>query len=176
MTTTWPHLFSWPSSRDGERVLRLEADAAERTRIAQRLGLESVESLTARLVVRPWLDGAQVEGEVHAQVGRLCGVTLDPLKETVREDVLMRFAPPGSPNLPPAEAREVVVDPQAEDPPEPGLDQGIDLAGLVEETLALGLEPFPRKPDATFEPPVGQAEASPFAALAALRRGVREPD
>ena len=36
----------------------------------------------------------------------------------------------------------------------------------------LGIDPYPRKPDATFEPPAVEDESEhPFAALAALKKG-----
>ena len=57
-----------------------------------------------------------------------------------------------------------------EDPPDLIVDGRIDLGALAAEFLALGLDPYPRKPGAAFEP--GEEEAgrdSPFAALARLR-------
>ncbi len=58
-----------------------------------------------------------------------------------------------------------------EDPPEPLVGGSIDLGALAVEAVALGLDPFPRKPGA--EPvdlTIGDAGESPFAALAALKR------
>ena len=43
----------------------------------------------------------------------------------------------------------------------------IDLASYLAEALALGLSPFPRRPDAVFEPPEDKTSLSPFASLAA---------
>jgi hypothetical protein len=57
-----------------------------------------------------------------------------------------------------------------EDPPDPIIDGRIDLGALAAEFLALGLDPYPRKPGAAFD--LGEAEPereSPFAALARLR-------
>ena len=40
----------------------------------------------------------------------------------------------------------------AEDPPEPIVNGAIDLGALAAEFLMLGLDPYPRKPGAVFEP------------------------
>ena len=55
--------------------------------------------------------------------------------------------------------------------PEPLIDGIVDLGALATEFLILGLEPYPRKPDAVFEPPQDAApEPGPFAALAKLAK------
>ena len=57
------------------------------------------------------------------------------------------------------------------DPPEP-IDNGvIDLGRLATDALLLGIDPYPRRPDAVFEPPVvaDNPEDHPFAALKALQ-------
>jgi hypothetical protein len=59
-----------------------------------------------------------------------------------------------------------------EDPPDPIIDGRIDLGALAAEFLALGLDPYPRKPGAAFEGAEPEPERdSPFAALARLRGG-----
>jgi len=47
----------------------------------------------------------------------------------------------------------------------------IDLGRLATDALFLGIDPYPRRPDAVFEPPVVAAdpEDHPFAALKALQ-------
>ena len=47
----------------------------------------------------------------------------------------------------------------------------MDPTAYVIEHLTLALDPFPRKPDAEFEPPPTEAPESPFAALKALKLG-----
>src|SRR5262249_13731614 len=48
----------------------------------------------------------------------------------------------------------------------------IDLGAIAIEFLILGLDPYPRKPDAVFQgSAVGDDAAHPFAALAALKKG-----
>jgi hypothetical protein len=170
----WRRIEPWSRTGEGQRRLALDAAPDVRERIAALLGLESVERLAMDVVLRPWLDGVEVVGELDAVVGRVCGVSLEPYQEVVREPLDLRFLPPGSPNLPGETASEVVVELEAEDPPEPGEVDGVDLGALAVETLSLGLAPFARKPGVTFEAPDAADEPSPFAALAALVN--RRPD
>jgi hypothetical protein len=54
------------------------------------------------------------------------------------------------------------------------VDGVVDLGAIATEFLILGIDPYPRKPGAVFEPPQsGDGEASPFAALAALKKNDR---
>jgi hypothetical protein len=56
--------------------------------------------------------------------------------------------------------------------PEVLVGGGIGLGAIATEFLILGLDPYPRKPDATFQgSPVGDDAAHPFAPLAALKKG-----
>ena len=60
-----------------------------------------------------------------------------------------------------------MVEVGGEDPPDPIVDGKIDLGALAAEFLALGLDPYPRKPGVAFDPPEPQGgRDSPFAALA----------
>lgn len=60
------------------------------------------------------------------------------------------------------------------DPPDPITDGKIDLGTLASEFLTLGLDPYPRKPGVSFEPPGGlgvdaAADESPFSILRKLK-------
>ena len=52
------------------------------------------------------------------------------------------------------------------------MDGIVDLGALATEFLILGLDPYPRKPGAVFEPPRERAaDEGPFAALAGWSKG-----
>ena len=54
--------------------------------------------------------------------------------------------------------------------PEPLIGGVVDLGALATEFLILGLDPYPRKPGAVFEPPQDvKPDPGPFAALAGLK-------
>jgi hypothetical protein len=154
----------------GPVEVRLAADAAERARIAAELGLESLPALSAELSVRPWLDGAEITGSFQALVEQLCSVSLEPFEQTLKGRIEVRVVPAGSPGAPGPHGPELELDPEAPDPPDVLEGDEIDLAVYVVEHLALEIDPFPRKPGATFdfEPP--PEPESPFAALKNLRK------
>lgn len=151
----------------------LRADAETRARVAKALGLGRIDSLEASLSLEPWLDGAQLLGEVRARVEQVCGVTLEPFDTDVVGPVEVRMAPAGSPNLSDAPSPELELDPEAPDPPDVIENDSIDLGAYAVEHLALALDPFPRKPGATFDYTPDASEESPFAALRVLQN--REP-
>ena len=52
------------------------------------------------------------------------------------------------------------------DAPDPLIDGKIDIGALATEFVALGLDPYPRKPGVTFEPPSdGPGSVKPFSVL-----------
>jgi hypothetical protein len=67
-----------------------------------------------------------------------------------------------------------VLEVASDDEPEiePLINDTIDLGAIATEFLLLGIDPYPRKPEAVFEaPPTEDAADHPFAALAGLRKG-----
>lgn len=154
---------------DGRRY-QLAAAEDTRAQVAQLAGLRSLPRLQATFeLARQGSDGLRVEGEVSATVGQNCVVTLEPVDNEVKEKVNLVFAPPRAPA---ADGGEDAGDIDLGEP-EPLIGDTIDLGELAVEFLILGIDPYPRKPDAKFEPPpVEEDEAShPFAALAALKKG-----
>lgn len=141
-------------------------DAAEREALARSLGLVSIESLTGTFHLTRKGRVVHVVGEVVAEVQQTCVVTLDAFPGSVREPVDVRF----SEDVEPPEHEEIELTEAALDAPEPIVGNRIDLGALTSEFLALGLDPYPRKPGAefAFEEP-GDEEPSTFAALARLR-------
>lgn len=149
----------------------LEADAATLKAVARHLDIEAVGSLSAELTVRPWLDGAEIRATFSAVVTQLCGVSAEPFDQDVAGEFMVRVLAAGSPNAPTEPVgEEVDLDPEADDPPDVVDGGAFDLGGYVVEHLSLELDPFPRKPGATFQPPEPTESASPFAVLKLLRK------
>jgi hypothetical protein len=169
MSEAWPwgRLLAWAAQHGVERRLTLEASPEIRAQVARDLDLVDVQRLGAEFAVRPWLDGMEIEGRVEALVVRLCGVSLEPFEVAVDEPLKVRIVPHGSPNAPQTEG-EIIVDLDAEDPPDEAAGDGVDPSVYVIEALALSLDPFPRKPGVVFEQPADNDPVSPFAALADL--------
>lgn len=145
--------------------ITVEPTPAEREALARDFGLVSVDSLkgTFKLVRKGRL--VRVTGEVKGTVQQTCVVTMEAFPAEVQEPVDVRYA---EEVFEPGEEVELT---QADlDAPEPIVAGGIDVGALTAEFLALGLDPYPRKPGVSFdfEAP-GHEDASPFAALAALK-------
>jgi hypothetical protein len=151
----------------------IEAGPAARAAMAELAGLREILSASASLDVTPKGRGRfQVEGRVQARIGQTCVVTLDPILNDIDEAIDLIFAPAEQiPEL------SDLIDDAAEsseeipDPPEPIENGFIDLGRLATDALFLGIDPYPRRPDAVFEPPVVAADPQdhPFAALKALQ-------
>jgi hypothetical protein len=150
---------------------RIAADQAARSDIARQLGLDRVDVLEAELTIARWLDGVEIRGRWNADIEQTCGVTLEPLPSGLEGDFKVRILPQGSPNAPEDPVEEVVVEPDAEDPPDILAGDMIDLGAYVVEHLALEIDPFPRKPGAVFVQPEGPEPPSPFEALRNFKTG-----
>ena len=151
----------------------VEADVAARAAMAELAGLREVLSMSASFDVIPKGDGRfQVRGNVSARIGQTCVVTLDPIENELDEPIDLVFAPPEQiPALADLVDAEVEGEVEIPDPPEPIVGGVIDLGRLATDALLLGVDPYPRKPGAAFEPQVTAAdpEDHPFAALKALK-------
>jgi len=147
---------------------RLVADAAARRAIATALDLEALESLTADIELCGWFDGVAIEGRFAARVVQICGVSLEPFASDLAGAFSVRAVPAGSPHAQAPDA-EVVVDLEAEDPPDVLESDVIDLGAYVVEHLSLEIDPFPRKPGAAFTAPEPEPDVSPFAVLKGLK-------
>lgn len=164
-SSPWSHVVTWQSVRSGDIPLILIGDAAVRARVAQFLALESVELLRADLTMCAWMDGMALRGRLEGRVTRLCGITLEPFEELIDTPLTFRVVPQSSPHAIKQEGGEVMIDLEADDPPDTVEGDVVDIGGYVVEALALALDPFPRKAGAVFEAPVESPPLSPFAAL-----------
>jgi hypothetical protein len=163
--------------------MTISANEQERAALAAAIGVPALDRLEARLeITRLGLDGLTVRGEVTAELRQICVVTLEEFEARVVEPIEARFAPlkqpaPATPSPKGArragadrqtDAPERRVDALDDDPPDPLIGGVVDLGALVCEFLALGLDPYPRKPGARFAEPApaeADAEVSPFAKL-----------
>lgn len=139
----------------------VEATPEECAALASDLKLPAIRSLEGRFRVTSSSRGIRVDGRVRAAILQTCVVTLDDFESTIDEEVEVDFAPPSEASAPvPGEV----------DRPDEIVDGQIDLGSLTGEFLALGLDPYPKKPGASFDYDGGGDEPpSPFAALANLK-------
>ena len=151
----------------------IEADRTMRDAVADVGGLREVLSAKASFDVTPLSGGRfHVSGHVRARIGQTCVVTLDPMESEIDEAIDLIFAPPEQiPQMAALVDESEHSDGETPDPPEPIENGMIDLGRLATDALYLAVDPYPRKPDAVFEPMVEAAdpEDHPFAALKALK-------
>lgn len=152
----------------------LVANEEVRAGVARIAGLRDLPRLEASFdVTRHGAAGLRVAGRVSATVGQTCVVTLEHLANEVEEEIDLVFAPR------PAAARSANEAETSEenvserwDEPEPLIGGVIDLGALAVEFLILGLDRYPRKPGAVFQPPRdASSNEGPFAVLARLKKG-----
>jgi uncharacterized metal-binding protein YceD (DUF177 family) len=156
----------------------VEASDAVRAAMANIVGLREIMSARASFDLKPKSGGrVHVTGEVHARIGQTCVVTLDPIENDIDEVIDLVFAPPEQIRNLAALVDEAArsEDDEVPDPPEPIVDGVIDLGRLATDALFLAIDPYPRRPDAMFEPlaEIEDPADHPFAALKTLQSGGR---
>ena len=154
-----------------ETGLHVEIDAPEAARagLTAVAGLRDLPRLSAVFDLARRGTRVRVTGQVSAQVGQTCVVTLEPMQTDVEEPIDLVFAP--SPVGSPHSSAETDQDAGDEEPPEPLIDGQLDLGAIATEFLLLGIDPYPRKAGAEFMPPkADDTGARPFAALEALKK------
>jgi uncharacterized metal-binding protein YceD (DUF177 family) len=145
--------------------MHLSADKNMRAKIARIADVLAVPRLEADFMVTRRGQGVRVAGAVSATVEQTCVVTLEPIENQIAEPVDIVFAP-----APDGDRPELAHGEPKTEPPEPLQGGCVDLGAIATEFLLLGIDPYPRKPGATFSPPAAAGETSgPFAALAVLK-------
>jgi uncharacterized metal-binding protein YceD (DUF177 family) len=164
------HRIALDRIRDGDR-LDLVADDQERSAIAGRLGLRSLERLEAHVCLGRDGSAVRCRGRLRASLEQSCVATGEPVAEHVDEAFEIAFLPEprgGRPDeeieLAPEDCDIVFHDGAA-----------IDLGAAIADTLALNMDPYPRSAgaEAALQDAgvLTEEQAGPFAALAKLKRG-----
>ena len=161
--------------------------------LAQRLGVESVDSLSVSYDIGRDSGSAavHVQGQLHAHLTQHCVVSGAPIVSEVQDRFEGWFADPaqvvtftrakhqqqikkGNLEIPMLEERE---------DPEPIVDGVIDLGELATQYLSLAINPYPHAPGVHYEQGDEQASApakdlmkNPFAALKAWKDRVLKDD
>jgi uncharacterized metal-binding protein YceD (DUF177 family) len=164
------HRLALDRIRDGDRI-DLAADEAERSNVAKRLGLQSLERLDAHVTLNREGDLVRARGRLRASLEQSCVASGEPVAEHVDEPFEILFLP---------EPRDGRSDDEVELAPE-DCDtvfydgSAIDLGTAVADTLALTIDPYPRSAGAEAALKeagvLSEEQAGPFAALARLRKG-----
>ncbi len=151
----------------------LNANPTQLNELAVLAGVLNVTMATASFDVKlAAAERVHVTGHVKAYIEQTCVVTLDPMQTTIDETIDVTFVPPSQiPVTAKVVTSEEGDDAEIPDPPEPIVNGSIDLGRLAAEAVILGIDPYPRKPGAVFDPPNEAVDPDdhPFAALKALK-------
>ena len=169
MTDRFAHQLRLDQIRDGER-LDLVVDEGERRSIAARFGLRALDRLEAHVTLSRTGPVVRAEGRITASIEQSCVVTSEPVAAHVDEAFALAFLPE-----PKGSGSDEEIELGAADCDTVFHDGAtIDLGSAIADTLALSLDPYPRSAsaDAALRESgiLAEEQASPFAALAALKR------
>jgi len=154
------------------RTLDVRADEAERAAIAQAMAIVAVEHFEAHLSIVPFRGGLRAQGRIEARVVQESVVSFEPVVERIAEEIDRVFLPAPHEKHAPAPDAEIFVDLEDDDFPDHVDGSEVDLSALLLETLALALDPYPRRDGESLQS-LGLAndvaEDHPFAGLARLK-------
>lgn len=160
--------------RDGDRI-ELVASAEERSAIADRLGLGSIECLKAHADLSRSGNVVRARGRLQAALTQDCVVTGEAIAVHPDEPFAIEFLPL------PGDSQEQEIELEAKDCDTVFHDgSSIDLGGAIADSLALSLDPYPRSAGAEAALKeagvMSEGEAGPFAVLARLKNSGSKPD
>lgn len=143
------------------RRLELDSDAAQRTAVAARFGLLALNTLAATVELRREAAGIRLTGTVTGSGDQACVASGDPVPFRLREPIalLLTDATPDGGEIE-LSSDDLDVEPLDGD--------AIDVGEIAVQTLALGLDPYPRRPGSVagiLSEEDAIAERSPFAVL-----------
>jgi Large ribosomal RNA subunit accumulation protein YceD len=140
---------------------RLAADERECTALAVRLGLPKLYSLSGFLKSTPWRGGGlKITGPLKADFEQTSVVSLENFRSSLEVEV-ERYFLPAHKGLNSSEEDVDII--------ENGI---VDLGEILAETMALELDPYPRKPGEVFsdiQEDVEPNKISPFTGLSKLK-------
>lgn len=162
------HRLQLDQVRDGDRI-DLVADDAECAAVTDRLGLLTLTRLDAHAVLDKDGERIRARGRVKAVLEQACVATGEPVPAMIDEPFDLSFVP--TPKADSADEEFELTDDELDIIFHDGM--AIDLGGAIADTLSLALDPYPRSAnaDAALRDAgvMSEEEASPFAALAALK-------
>jgi len=130
-------------------TVKISTDEKERAALAADHGLEAVNAFAAEFLITPWKkDGVRVRGRIDAEIVQSCVVTLEPLTNSITEEVDTKLVPENSrlARIEVDDSGDVLLDAEAADIPEVFVGSKIDVGAIAEEFFDLAIDPYPRKP------------------------------
>lgn len=178
----WQHLIDVREIGKVPVRLSIEAGAAERGALSQRVGVSSIDSLKADLILEREKGGMtlHVTGRLMADVTQKCVITSEPVHSRIEEDFEGWFADPEQAVSFTKVKREKEMEKgpadfpilEEHEDPEPIVDGQIDVGELTAQYLSLAIDPYPQAPGVVYQAaapapagPEAKARRNPFEAL-----------
>ncbi len=176
--------------RVGDKGLaeKLTLTEAERKAVISTYGLLDLPEFSVDFDLKPWRrNGVIVQGRMVATAVQPCVATLEPVEQQIDApfEVFFQSEESGGRKSAAADALEIDIDFEGDDPPEVIENGQIDLGAVALEQFALALDPYPRAATASEAYPVEKEESetggdakrpSPFAVLSRLKEKPDEGD
>jgi uncharacterized metal-binding protein YceD (DUF177 family) len=159
-------------------TIDFDVDEGTRAALARRFGILELQHLRGTASVRPFRKhGLTLDCRFEAVLAQPCVVTLDPMVQKVDESFTRRWLPEHLIELESsADGREILIEAEGEDAPEPMTGGAINIGEAVAEALALAIDPYPRKPGVAYNTPpdvpgaAAEERPNPFAVLEKFKK------
>ncbi len=160
-------------------LVKFSATEKECQAICRGFDLLAVESLSAELRLTRWRrTGVAVKGALKAKIIQPCVISLEPVEQTIDEDISVIYVPEGSPLARPEinDSGEMLLDPEGDDIPDTFNGTHVIISEVILEALALAIDPHPRRPGVHLSEEYSNDEiedekpVSPFAVLSQLKK------
>ena len=154
------------------RSIDVAPDAVSRAELAKILNVKAVEAMEASLTVTPLRGGIRALGRLSARIVQASVVSFEPVVQEIDEAIDRVFLPQSTDNVP-TPGSEVFVDLEDDDFPDHIDGPEVDLSALLIETIALAIDPYPRRPGESLETlglNIDDDASGPFAALTKLKK------
>lgn len=157
----------------GGRDLKVSLDAATRATLAKELRLTAIDVFEATLVLTPLRGGIRALGQLVAEILQPSVVSFEPVGQRIDEPVDRVFLPEPHGYQKPTPGSELFVDLEDDDFPDHIDGPEVDLSALLIETLALAIDPYPRREGESLDTlgvDLGNGPSGPFAGLEKLKK------
>lgn len=190
----WSYLIDEEDAGTAVIKLSLEPNAEEKSALAERLNLVSLDSLKAEIAFEKQSGGmiTHITGRLEADLTQSCVVTLEPVQDHVEENFEAWYADPEKAVSFAKERRdrktektetELEMLEEWEDP-EPAIEGKINLGEMVTQYLSLAINPYPHaegveppeEEDKIIHEEIPEARKNPFAALKDWKEKLNQDD
>lgn len=131
----------------GETIV-IEADAGERTALAERFALASVDALRAEIALTPDGKAVRASGTLRAQFMQICAISAEEFPVSVDEPLTLRFVDEAD-MIADEEDPEIEIELSDDDCDEILFSGDVfDLGEAVAQSLGLAIDPYAEGPEA----------------------------